>query len=290
MFPQPGQDILSGCQGKGTLGLAFLFDFLTGGMFRGKVRHRCGKDKGVLFLPVLLHRFHHVGGGGDGNPIDPHGTVQGGDTADQGNFRSPLPSGLGYGVAHLAGGVIGEKPHWVHRFPGCSGGNQNFLSRQILGGQGFFHPAVQGFGFRQTAFPGLPAGQQPFFRRNHLHTPLLQSGKVLLGGRVAVHMDVHGGAHQHRGGGSQQYAAEQIVRQTIGHLSQEIGGGRCNQHDIRLLGQPDMGHFFRGLTVKQLGIAPLLGQGLHGQGGDKLLGGIGHHRQHPDSFFGQTAG
>ena len=65
---------------------------------------------------------------------------------------------------------------------------------------------------------------------------------VGLGGRVQPHLGVHRRSEDDRAVGGQQGGGEQVVGPAGGGPGQQIGGGRCDEHQVGLLTEPDVRH------------------------------------------------
>ena len=81
-----------------------------------------------------------------------------------------------------------------------------------------------------------------------------------------------------------------IIRQAVGQLGDHICGCRGDQHQIRRVGQRNMGHIILEVAVKGIHNAAVVGQGFKHQRGDKLRGVFGHQHMHIGAGFGQGMG
>jgi len=74
------------------------------------------------------------------NALDARGHIERSGSTHQNYVRPAARCSFGNGVAHLAGGAIGQIAHRIHVFPGRTGGDQHRLSGQVAHGvQRFVH-------------------------------------------------------------------------------------------------------------------------------------------------------
>ena len=124
VFPQPGQDVAGAGQGEGEVGIiAALLDLVLCHGGRAVVGHGGSLDDDILFRRPAGHRVKHILGGYDVHHFHIGGLFQIHRPGYQGDFRTPGGGGFGDGVAHLAGGVVGEVAHRVQGLLSGTGGD-----------------------------------------------------------------------------------------------------------------------------------------------------------------------
>ena len=138
-------------------------------------------------------------------------------------------------------------------------------------------------------FP-LPTAWQAAVRGDNGKTVLLQGSKIVLGDGVFQHRRVHGRGHQFFAAGRQNHRGEHVIGNAVGQLGDNIGGGRRHQNQVRSGGQGDVGNVILKVPGKGVHHTPVVGQGLKGQGGNKLSGVLGHHHMDLRPRFPQGAG
>ena len=134
------------------------------------------------------------------------------------------------------------------------------------------------------------AGQQAAGGGDDLKAILFQGGDVVLGDGVFQHGRVHGRGDQLLALGRQDHGGQHVIRQAVGQLGDHICGCRGDQHQIRRVGQRNMGHIILEVAVKGIHNAAVVGQGFKHQRGDKLRGVFGHQHMHIGAGFGQGMG
>ena len=124
------------------------------------------------------------------------------------------------------------------------------------------------------------AGQIPAGRLYHLPAIVPQDIQVVLGHRVLVHLGVHGRHHNFGAVAGQHGGGQHIVRQAVGQLGDDVGGGRRDHHQVRLVGHGDMLHLEGEIPVEGVHQRLVAGQRLKGHRRDKLRGVLGHEHLH----------
>jgi hypothetical protein len=96
---------------------------------------------------------------------------------------------------------------------------------------------------------GLAAGAGS----ENAHAARNQSLHIGLGRLVGPHDPVHGGREHNGRFGGQTQGGEQVIRPAAGQAGNEVGAGRCDQHQARPAGQFDVAHGgLRGASHKSL--------------------------------------
>ena len=98
---------------------------------------------------------------------------------------------------------------------------------------------------------------------------------ILLHCGILKHPAVHGRADQDLGCGRQHHGGKKIITNTVGHLANEIGRGRGDDNEIRLLPPGYVIHGRRRL-VEHIPDHPVPGQGFECEGRDKPCGILRH--------------
>ena len=101
------------------------------------------------------------------------------------------------------------------------------------------------------------------------------------------HLGVHGGREEHRTPGRQQGRGQQIVGAAGRRAGQQIGRGRCDHNEVRLLTQTDVGHL--GYVGEHSGAYPMTGQCLEGGGADEAQCRFGGDHPNVVTAFAELA-
>ena len=143
---------------------------------------------------------------------------------------------------------------------------------------------------RQAAAAHILAGQHAALGRDDREAVAFQRGDVVLRDGIFQHAGVHGRGDQLRALGGQHHGGEHVVGDAVGHFSDDVGGGRCHQDHICLLGQRDVSDLELEVTVKGVHHALVAGEGLEGERGDELGGIFGHDDLHVRAQLAQCTG
>ena len=196
---------------------------------RAVVRHGGGHHQHIQAVKGAVHGFKHLLRRGHRQILGKAHRGQGRGAVDQGDLCAPLYGGFGQRIAHLAGGMVGQVAHRVQRFLGGAGGHRHPQALHILGLCDLLQDIVQQhLLFGQPAAAHILAGKHTALRGDHRDPIALQGGQVVLGDGVFQHAGVHGRGHQLGAAGGQQHGGQHIVRNAVGHLGDDIGGGRCH--------------------------------------------------------------
>ena len=219
------KDILGALHGDGKVAF-LLFDLVVGHGGGAVVRHGGSHDEHIGGVKAAGHRLVHLPGGGHRHISGKLDRRQRGLSVDQGHFGAPHGGGAGKGVAHLAGGVVGQVAHRVQCLLRGAGGHRNAHPCQILrAGDGVQDVLDQYFLLGQAPAAHILAGQHTAFRGDDSKAVPLQRGKVILRDGVFQHAGVHGGGHQLGALSSQHHGGKHIVRNAVRHFGNDIGGG-----------------------------------------------------------------
>ena len=120
------------------------------------------------------------------------------------------------------------------------------------------------------------AGQQAAGGGDDLKAIPFQGGDVVLGDGVFQHGRVHGRGDQLLALGRQDHGGQHVVRDAVGELGDDVRRGRGDENEVRCLRQGDVGDIVLEIPGEGIHHAPVVGQGLKGQGGDELGGVLGH--------------
>ena len=235
------------------------------------VRHGGGLDEDIRLRKGILHGLQHILGGDHGPDGNAHGGLQGGGAGDQGHLRAPEGGLPGDGVAHAAAGVVGEVADGVQ---GLLGGarrdGDTDAGKGLLPGQLPGDTVQQHLGLRQLAAAHVLAGQKAAGGLDDAEAVFFQGGNVILGDGVFQHGGIHGRGDQLAALGGQDCGGQHIVRDAVGELGNDIGGGRGDQDEVRRLGKGDMVDIVLKIPGEGIHHAAVVGQGLKGQGRDEL--------------------
>jgi hypothetical protein len=78
---------------------------------------------------------------------------------------------------------------------------------------------------------------------------------------------VHGRRHHDRAARGQQRVGEQVVREPVRGLGQQVRGGGDDQHQVGLLADADVRHL--GHVLEHVGVHRVPGECLEGRGADE---------------------
>ena len=221
---------------------------------RPVIRHSRCLNHDILLRRFLLHDRQQVRRRFDCN--DPHVLRyrRRGASLHKRHLRAPVPGRFRQCKAHFPAGIIGQKAHGVQPLPGGSGGDEHLQPRQIVFPRkdlpDLFH------NLRRFAHPPgalVAAGQDTRSRAGEPHAPLPQGFHVLPRGLRGPHAGVHGRGDQHRCLRRQHGGAQHVVRDTAGHLGQDIRRRRRDYKHVRQFGQRHVLHvpvFRRGKSVR----------------------------------------
>ena len=134
----------------------------------------------------------------------------------------------------------------------------------------------QFFRRRQAAFPGCSAGQKAGIGLYEFPPVRFQLLQIPLGGRVFIHMGIHGRSHKLGTGAGQGSGREHVVSEPVCELRDDVGRGRGDDEDVRLFRQGDVFNLIGVLAVEGVRYGPVLRQGVEGQWGHEP-GGILRH-------------
>ncbi len=160
---------------------------------------------------------------------------------DQDDMRAPGGGGLGERVAHFAGRSVRDVPHRVQGFLGRTCRDEDRLALQVPPPvQHRQHRIGDSFSFRHAAGAQHATGQRTFVRANHSVAALAQDLEVCLRCRVVPHVGVHGGRQDHWTGEGEVRGGQEVVRDPVRELRQQIGGRGGDDQQVALLGHADM--------------------------------------------------
>ena len=286
----PGQDILRPCQGNGQFPVP-LFQLVVRSHRRAVVGYGGGLYQNIRPGQGGLDRLQHVPGSGDGHQRHPLGGGYGYRAGNQGHLRPPEHGLPGDGVAHFAGGVVGEIPHRVQGLLGGARRHGDVEPGHVLGPgnypENFLHQILR---LRELAAAHILTGQHPHGGLEDAEAIAAQGLQIFLGGGVFQHGGIHGRGHQLGAPGSQHRGGEHVVGQTVGQLGNHVGSGRGNENHVCRLGQGHMGHVILKIPVEGVHNAAVVGQGFKGQGRDEVGGILGENAVNLRPGFAQGTG
>ena len=117
------EDVLGAFEFEGEGG-GGLFDFLGDDVRWAVVGHGGAEDGGVAAGEVGADGVEHFAGGFDVDELDTGGWREGDRAGDEEDFVPGGAGGFGEGVAHAAGGAVGEEAHGVDGLARGAGGDE----------------------------------------------------------------------------------------------------------------------------------------------------------------------
>ena len=216
-----------------------LFDLVRGDCGRAVVGHGGGHDEGVSVHGVCLDSLKQVGGGGERNGLyKRHGRQRAASGRQQRDVCAAQHTGAGHGVAHLAGGVVRQVAHGVHRLLRGTGRDDDLFAFKVFrAGQLPQDVVDQHTLIGQAPRADVAAGQHAGAGRDDREAVVFQRFEVILGDGVFEHVGVHGGRDQLGAGRGQRDGGQHVVGLTVGQLGDNIGRGRGDEHQICRVGK-----------------------------------------------------
>ncbi len=146
----------------------------------------------------------------------------------------------------------------------------------------------QRFRLRQLSHAHGAAGQAAAGRRDNLPAIAAKGRKVILGHGIFIHMGVHGRGNQLGTAAGQNRGGQHIIRQAVGQLGADIGGGRGNENQIRPVRQGDVFYTVVKIAVEGIHHGTSAGELLEGQRRNKFGGIFRHDHLHRRVLFHKT--
>ena len=134
---------------------------------------------------------------------------------------------------------------------------------------------------RQLSPSAGTAGQMSTRRLHNLPAIVPKLRQIVLHHRIFVHICVHGRHQQLRTAAGQHRSGQHIVCQSVGQLSDNVGGGRSNHHAVCLVRQCDVLHLPGMIPVKGICDSFSVAKTFKGQGCDEFRGMLRHDHIHP---------
>ena len=104
----------------------------------------------------------------------------------------------------------------------------------------------------QPALAREPRRERARVRLDHGDAALAQRAHVGDHRRMLPHAAVHRGRHQHRAARGQQEGAEEIVREPVGRLREDVRRGGRDEHGVGALGERDVLHGIWCLRIEEV--------------------------------------
>ena len=188
---------------------------------------------------------------------------------------------LGQSKAHLAARVVAYETHRVDFLVGGSCGDENVPSLERgRAVESTVEGLDDGFGLLHAPLALKPRGEKTGARLDDAVAIAAQCGHVVPGGRMAVHVEVHGRRYKHRRLHRQVGGNEHVVGNAIGHLAQGARRAGRDEHGIGPQAQVDV-RVPRAVALREkIAHHRLVGERTQGNGGDKLLAGRRDHHLH----------
>nr|GEU28492.1 hypothetical protein [Tanacetum cinerariifolium] len=275
--------------GHRTVGI--FFQFLFAGVGDAPVGHRRHRDEDVLMVDVGHHRVVHLHRALHVDALHPERRGQRRGAGHQHHLGACFARGARHGITHFAGRQIGDAAHRVDGLERGTGRDQDALTGQHLGLERCDQLFEQLHGFEHAAHADFTAGLVAGGRAEDDDAVFLELARIAAGGRVLPHLHVHGRRNQERhvARARQAHGGEQVVAHAVRQLGHEVGRAGRDHDRVRVAGDVDVGHVVVHARIPLAGKHLVARQGLHGDGRDEMLGGVGHHHLHRGAGLGQRA-
>ena len=145
-------------------------------------------------------------------------------------------------------------------------------------GLGLTHPAGS---------VGRAFGQRADLGADDRDVSRAQAVKIGSGLVVREHVIVHRGGEQNWSGGGDEERSQEVVRDTPGHPSDQVGGGWSDHDQIGFPSQLDMRE--RRAAFPNGGVDRASREGFKGEGPHELRGGVREHRIHQRATLDEAA-
>ena len=175
---------------------AVFFDFLRRRAGHAPIGHCSGGDEHAGLLDTGHDSLRHLLGRAHIHTAHTAGGGQAHRPGHQCDLGASLVRSPGHGKTHFAAGQIGDAAHRVNGFVGRPGGDQHALAGQGLGCKKSDQVFKELFRLEHAAVTCFAAGLKATAHAQHHGTVSLQLRQVALGGRVRVHLAVHGRGQQ----------------------------------------------------------------------------------------------
>ena len=230
LSPQGFEDVRIFIHNDNQSVICFLLNLLVCHITRTVIGNCCCLDNDIYAIVGCKAGLQHFIGGFNLNSLHIRRYSKRRGTADKQYFSTALGSHLSYGIAHLAAGTVADKADRVNRFTCTCCCNEYLQATQVAltAGKKAAHKLHNLLRFRQTAGAAGTAGKMSGCRRHYSNTAALQLSDVFLSCSIKIHTGIHCGANNYRCLSCQERSAQQIIRNAIGHFSQNISGSRRN--------------------------------------------------------------
>ena len=131
MFSQPGEDVAGALQGDGEVAILFLY-LLVGVTGGGVVGYGTAHDDDVLLGAARGDGLEHLLSADDRNDLNALKRCDSNGTRHQCHLGASQHGHLRQGIAHLAGGVVGDIAHRVDGLLRRTCRDQQFLALQVF--------------------------------------------------------------------------------------------------------------------------------------------------------------
>ena len=257
--------------------------FAVGGVGRPKVGHRSTGDPQVHVAPARLHRLVHFHGCGHVDaPVNPLRGGQGHGAGDKRHQRALVGEGRGQCEAHLPTAPVAQKAYGVERLVGGARCDEHLFSGQ---GKGLLEVCFDVVGdvlrFRHASLADQAAGQGASAGVDDVHPARFEDAKVVLGGSMCEHVQVHGWGHGHGAARAEEHGLQQVLALAMHHGRQGVGGGGGHDDEVAPNAQFHVVGPHAGVLVfREVGMHGPVDQRGQRQRRDEFGGACGHHHTH----------
>jgi len=209
-------------------------------------------DNDIAVCIFLLYRFKHILCTDNLHDANSMRDVQLDRTADQCYIRPHVTGCSGNLIAHLPGGMVGNKAYRIQGLTGWSRCDQYTLSPEKSGGfQNTANAFLDMCDIRKLSFSGISAGKISNLRFHQLIAECFCGFQIFLCDWIFIHAGIHCRADHLRAVSCQKGRCEHVVRKAVNNFGNNICGCRYKDKDIRTMCNGNMfntaiRHLFKG--------------------------------------------
>ena len=265
---------------------ALLLDLLERDLPGAVIRRRGGLDDDVLLLRACQRPVKQLLRRHERHDLHALRRLDGHRPGEQRHLRAAPLGCACNGVAHFAGGTVGDVADGIERLPRRAGRHHDAQALHVA----LFSKHVQRalrdhYDVLELARAAVPAGQMARRRGDDVHAARDERRNVLLRRGIFPHAGVHRRGDHHRRAGRHDGRGKHVVRDAARHLADDVGRRRGDQEEIRALGQRDMLDLPGVRAHKRVRCHRMTGERLKRQRRHKLACVLRHHHKHVNALL-----